>query len=291
MHLKPANIITFQFHTIGLAQKVSNNPFGYTESIKPFLPRHHPFFLIFATNSTHYETRRSIKHQERPAEAHPTAGTAHTEQRESAGRRRAFGRAHGADEGTRRLPHTVGRPHLAHQRHQHANQERRGRHPHPTHGPQGRADHARRQPAQHLRDRLGGTRPLLTLGDQDGDRGRRESHRQTGGRMLRPAAPTRHGDPSAELPDRAGLNLRASAFIGRTGTPTMTVARSRQHPFTMNRTAQAQHVVIRMHGLGRTAHYLPVDCECRMPFCFKTPPIPSSQWESAARHPKRSAQE
>ena len=36
----------------------------------------------------------------------------------------------------------------------------------------------------------------------------------------------------------------------------------------MNRTAQAQHVVIRMHGLGRTAHYLPVDCECRMPFDF-----------------------
>ena len=34
----------------------------------------------------------------------------------------------------------------------------------------------------------------------------------------------------------------------------------------MNRTAQAQHVVIRMHGLGRTVHYRPVDCECRMPF-------------------------
>ena len=54
------------------------------------------------------------------------------------------------------------------------------------------------------------------LGDQDGDRGRRESHRQEGGRMLRTAAPTRHGDPVAQLPDRAGLNHKASAFVGRT---------------------------------------------------------------------------
>ncbi len=118
---------------------------------------------MFAPKSIHYETRRSIKHQERPAKAHPTAGSAHTEQRESAGGQFAFGRTHGADEGTRRLPDTTGRPHLAHQRHQHEDPKRRGSHPHATHGTQGRADHARQQPAQHLRDRLGGTGPLFTL--------------------------------------------------------------------------------------------------------------------------------
>ena len=68
-----------------------------------------------------------------------------------------------------------------------------------------------------------------------------------------------------QLPDRAGLNHKASAFVGRTEPPPLIVARSRQHPFTMNSTAQAQHVVSRMHGLGRTAHYRPVDYKCRMP--------------------------
>ena len=46
-----------------------------------------------------------------------------------------------------------------------------------------------------------------------------ESHRKEGGRMLRPAAPTRHGDTGAKLPDRAGLNHKASAFVGRTEPP------------------------------------------------------------------------
>ena len=72
---------------------------------------------IFAPNSIHYETCRSIKHQERLAEAHPTARTTHTEQREGAGGRHPFGRPHGTDEGTRRLPYSARRPHLAHQRH------------------------------------------------------------------------------------------------------------------------------------------------------------------------------
>ena len=41
----------------------------------------------------------------------------------------------------------------------------------------------------------------------------------------------------------------------------------------MNITAQAQHAVIRMYDLGRTAHYRPVDYEYRMPsFVFTTQP-------------------
>ncbi len=36
----------------------------------------------------------------------------------------------------------------------------------------------------------------------------------------------------------------------------------------MNITAQAQHIVNRMHGLGRMAHYQSVDYECRMPISF-----------------------
>ena len=63
--------------------------------------------------------------------------------------------------------------------------------------------------------------------------------------------------------DECSAQLRQ--LDGRTEPPPLIVARSRQHPFTMNSTAQAQHVVIRMHGLGRTAHYRPVDYKCRMP--------------------------
>lgn len=145
-------------------QSISTESKGDNISSSDFNPRDQQvFFVLLRQNHIRYETRRSIKHQERLAEAHPTIGTAHTEQREGTGRRHALGRAHGADEGTRRLPHAARRPRLAHQRHQHEDHQRPGRHPHPTHGPQGRADHARRQPAQHLRHRLGGTGPLLAL--------------------------------------------------------------------------------------------------------------------------------
>ena len=37
----------------------------------------------------------------------------------------------------------------------------------------------------------------------------------------------------------------------------------------MNLTAQAQHVVNRIHGSGRMAHYRPVDYKCRMPCIMK----------------------